>query len=175
MINRINPLVGNKSEEVTFEKEIKQSIDFARKVYEDKDSFAPMAIGITDKGRYIVPCFWKDDESKYRMVDGIKKAFKDFGVTVIVFMTESWMLRVRHPALYNPNVRPSKHPDRIEILMISYVDKSGTRGVIIPIERDDKNKVELGEPKFNEIEGCQIVDNLFGDYFSKEVKGGTVS
>jgi hypothetical protein len=160
----MNPFNEDSKEDLG--KEMELSVTFVKSIIEQSKELVPMAIGIAGKNRYVIPFTWKTREEKYDLVDKVKKEFRKLGVTAICFMTEAWMLRVRHPALYNPNVAPSEHPDRQEIAAVSLIDKGGIKGVVMPIIRTG-GEVTLGEP-IKSGGDISIVDNLWGDYF----KGG---
>jgi hypothetical protein len=166
MQNRMN--LSKKPEEKEYrDKEMQINLEFAKETYRETGKFMPMVIGLSNTGRFVVPFHWIDDNEKYKLADAIKKKFKDLGVIAIIFMTEAWSLKIKHPALYTEEtLRPSQHPDRIEVFIMNYTDKKGTKGLVMPIIREG-NEVTLGTPVLNE-EGVSMVDNLFGNYFSRE-------
>lgn len=168
MINRLNP--SEKSgENVPLNKEMQFNLNFAKDTYKQTGKFMPMVVGISGNHRYVVPCHWANDTEKYKLVNAIKGKFRGLGVTAIVVMTEAWSLMLKHPALYNDSMRPSEHPDRVEVFILNYTDKNGTKCMVMPIIREE-GEVTLGVSRISEKEGLTVVDNLFGNYFNKEEK-----
>jgi hypothetical protein len=143
-------------------KELTFNLEFAKRMIKDEGHLSAMVIGITDNGdHFICPFITHNDTEKYALAQLIKAEFRNKLVTAIIFMTEAWMVEVRHRALINKDMpRPSENPNRKECIMISYINKDGNIGITVPILRID-NEIEFGDYS----ESNHIKDKLWGDMF----------
>lgn len=151
------------------DREIRNSYGFAKETYKETGKFVPMVIGLTSEGRFVVPFIgWDNNNDKYTVADAIKKAFRLKGVTAIVFMTEAYGVKLRHPSLFNENIVPSEHADREDVFIINYIDKEGTKGIMAPVSYAD-GKATLGEIEYESTKkGFTVVDHLWSSYFKEE-------
>lgn len=150
-------------------KEVEFSIDFAKRMIEDKGSLSPMVVGITSDGKRIMTLvMFRSDAEKEAMVEAVCQAFRIADVTKIVFMAEGWALKVDNKDI-KPGVplpRPTTHPDRIEMLAINYLSATECVAVSMEMKREGAH-VSLDEPSIKMNNDFQ--DNLFGRYFGKEM------
>jgi hypothetical protein len=71
---------------------------------------------------------WRDDVEKAITIDQLRKYFRERQVKRFAFIVEAWTARqVQTLREVNEGPRPSEHPDRREVLMISAEDRDGSQ------------------------------------------------
>jgi len=75
----------------------------------------------------IIATPWSNDFEKNAVEHHLRKMFQATGVKRLAFISEAWVATIHKPSaetLANPP-RPSEHPDRREVLMISAENREG--------------------------------------------------
>jgi hypothetical protein len=88
----------------------------------DDHEVLPMWHAIQGNGEHIlIATPWESDDEKEIAIGALRQMFVERHVKRFAFIVEAWVAEVKN--LDGP--RPSKHPDRREVLMISAEDRSG--------------------------------------------------
>ena len=70
---------------------------------------------------------WSNDEEKQITVNGLRKMFAAKQVKRYAFIVEAWIAQVTTMREVRDGPRPSQHPDRREVLMITAEDRDGSQ------------------------------------------------
>lgn len=168
MENRLNITEFQGKHSISVEEEIAADISFAKKAYELSGRFVSMVVGIAGNHKYVTLFSCQNGTEKHILAKVIKDFFKSKNVTDIVFMTEAWALKIKHPSLLNKDtLPPSQNPGKEEIFMLTYMNKDLYKSIMFPIIRSG-DEVSLGAPTTAEQKGdLTVQDNIWGDYFKE--------
>lgn len=97
----------------------------AQKIFEERGETYPMFIFEKDDGLVFAPAPWKDEADKVRLLQMVAGALAALGVTQYAMVSEMWL--ASYQKNNNPTVWPSEREDRMELLAVFAVDKSGAR------------------------------------------------
>jgi hypothetical protein len=115
----------------------------------DDHEVLPMWHAVQDDGEHmLIATPWRDDAEKEIAMEMLRDVFRQHRVKRFVFIVEAWIARVGTMAEVNEGPRPSEHPDRREVLMISGEDRDGSQimGVYYIL------RPEHGPPKLSPLE-----------------------
>jgi hypothetical protein len=84
------------------------------------------------------------DESAKDSVSEFMVELVDKGAQAVAFVSESWMVSVTSPKDYN--IKPSTHPDRIEVVYIAYSFIGGEWGSSAVIEKQPQTQENYADP-----------------------------
>lgn len=138
-------------------------IDKAKDTLLHDGRHAPMLFVVT-KDEVLVCAvgeFFKSDSAKDSIVDMVGKLIERFQAQGIAMVVEGWMVKASNGVQSEelPQIKPSKHPARIEVLQIAAEWEDGNRYMrVLRIIRNDKGKVNQlveidSESGFEEIGG----------------------
>jgi hypothetical protein len=118
-----------------------------RLTFAAQGTIAPMFFGEDASGQCtVLLAAFENDAEKDAAAARVRVAFRDKNVIRYVFCSEAWALVV--PSKTSPIPRPSRHPDRIEVVIVEAEDKSGKNlSAHMPIERKGET-VTLGKPEY---------------------------
>lgn len=115
-----------------------------------------------------VPGQFENDKQKHWFFEQVRALAKDKGAYGGMWICEAWCLKCDEDNYVDPDsddyVRPSEHPERIEILSILAADHAGTTCLTVEIKRDG-DKITLGEEQW--LDDGQTQDAMFQDVFRK--------
>lgn len=88
---------------------------------EPKGDIPPRAFFITEDHEYVMACeqFLTDSEGKDKLVDLLRMMAEKTSAVAFVFITEAWMAKMDKDEAIDKIIRPSKHPNRVETIMVS--------------------------------------------------------
>jgi hypothetical protein len=119
----------------------------ARLVFAAQGCIDPMFFGTDAQGACIILCpAFDNDEQKEAAAAEARAIFKAKNIIRYVFCSEAWALTV--PTTTDAIPRPSKHPDRIEVVIVEAEDKSGKNLSVHMLIQRKGDTVTLGEPKY---------------------------
>jgi hypothetical protein len=100
---------------------------------------APVIFAHNEKSNFVIPLMFKDDTDKEKTLLAAKIAMFKNKTTCYSTINEAWMLKLSKeeglPYDYNKN-RPSKHKDRVEVLIVVTSTKEKKIGTIFRIVRN---------------------------------------
>ena len=92
----------------------------------DDHEVLPMWHAVLGNGEHaLIASPWSSDEEKQIAITALRELFRDKQVKRYAFIVEAWTAQVTSEREVHEGPRPSEHPDRREILMISAEDRSG--------------------------------------------------
>ena len=141
-------------------------IEFAKKMISDRGELYPMVVGIIGTKRVTYPFVVSNDVDLRVQSNNIKDKLRRLGADSLVVLTEVWTVKLRHPALYSPDIDVRSHPDCKKSLLILYVKKISTVRVIIPIIKVF-DSIEFGEQSI--VIYKTVNDKQWGDTFKTGV------
>jgi hypothetical protein len=100
----------------------------AAKIFLESDDHEvqPMWHAVDGKNKHVlIATPWSSDDEKDVVVKTLRKMFAANQVKRYAFIVEAWVARVSSEREVHDGPRPSEHPDRREVLMISAEDRSG--------------------------------------------------
>lgn len=157
--------LSDTAQPITIDEELEHTINFVKECYKSKPYFMSMIVGISKNDRYIIPFMYENSNDKHIKAQQAKKKLLKEGVTRIVFMSEAWTVAV-NKGMFSPSIVPSECPNRKEMFLIHITDKDGSsRHAIMLITRIDDEVILT--PNGMSDETGNLVDNLFGDIFTK--------
>jgi len=120
------------------------------------------------------------DEGKDAVAEALREIVKKLDANLVLMVLESWMVKPNpEEADYMQRtgewkVRPSKHPNRIEIVLFSLTKSNGDSwSCWAEIVRDAQNKPSIPEqpPKLDYLQ----TGGRFGNLFTDDLEGGEVT
>jgi hypothetical protein len=98
----------------------------AARMFRGSGEVLPMWHAVNGKDEHIlIATPWSSDEEKDITQQGLRRMFQVQCVKRFAFICEAWTAQVSTMAEVNDGPRPSEHPDRREVLMISAEDREG--------------------------------------------------
>jgi len=95
-------------------------------------------IGYTDDNEVIhIPLLFRNDEEKHRSLMMVTAIFACMDVKMYVTIAEAWMSRLSADNIPDIQPRPSKDPNKIEVVMLNAVSRNKVLGFTYEIS-DDK-------------------------------------
>jgi hypothetical protein len=129
---------------------------------------APVIFAHNEKGNLVIPLEFKDDIDKESALNAAKVAMLKNKVTCYSIINEAWMLKLDTKGddlSYDYNkVRPSKHKDRVEVLIIVTTTKDKKIGTIFRIVREnDTISLQLEIESQEGMEGAftELLDSMW--------------
>jgi hypothetical protein len=153
-----------------------KQIDFCRKIFEECEEVQPMWVGQSaDNEVYPVTAVFNSFEEKEATAMALKEIFERFNVVRYVSMLESWMV-VADAKTYDPNteMRPSQHPNRTEVIIISGEDGENEIFGYFKIIREDGKKPTLSKFERKNGEGFSS-KGLFSELLPRRNAGKPTS
>ena len=131
----------------------------ARMFNEDPDhEVLPMWHAVQGNGEHmLIATPWKDDTEKMITVDMLRRVFREHHVKRFAFIVEAWLATLKTKREVDEGPRPSEHPDRREVLMVTAEDRDGSQimGVYYIL------RPEHGPPKLSPLD-VQTYDKTAG-------------
>jgi hypothetical protein len=127
------------------------------------------------QGAVIVVAGGFGPETKHDMLEAIGVQFfnKRWFPIAVFMVSEAWVSMLKSTDSYNPDMTPSKDPNRKECIMIAgrTIGSECKAGVMIPITHDDKGvMIRDGENTVTDSIDTILLDHFFHGFFSK-IKG----
>jgi hypothetical protein len=118
-------------------------------IFEQSGEVLPMwHVVLGNNEHTLISTPWSNEEEKTATVFALRRLFRQQRVRRFVLMVEAWVAEVRTEREVYEGPRPSEHPDRREVLMISAEDRDGSHiGGVYYILRP-----EHGPPKLSPLE-----------------------
>ena len=113
--------------DVTSRQFVDLELKLVRHIFNDQKCIEPMVVLVKGDTRTLTPVMFQngDDDSKDIVSEGIKVLVRMFNPDAVVYMCEAWGVK---STKYDLNeVRPSEHPNRIELLMVRIEFKTGEK------------------------------------------------
>jgi hypothetical protein len=131
-----------------------KQIEFCRKIFDECGEVQPMWVGQSnDNELYPISAVFGSPEEKEEIGETLRAIFKRFDVIRYVSMLDSWMV-ISEKDKYVPGTRPSEHPDRIEVILITGEDgENEIFGYFRIIRGEEGEKPRLSEFKRNNGSG----------------------
>ncbi len=99
-------------------------VEIARKMFAKQGHVNLMFVGQNAQGeRLPIQAITYNDYDKDRAAMMVRKAFLDFQAVRYAVISEAWLLVLKE-GTPTPETRPSKHPDRIEAVMVQAADRT---------------------------------------------------
>jgi len=106
----------------------------------------PIFVVMKDRVSTVLPADFETDITKELSKKAIWQICKTINADVLFIVTEAWMTIKKRKENF---VRPSQNPDRIERLMVNYIQKNGDNGILYAdIHRDENNNPYLTDSKW---------------------------
>lgn len=124
-----------------------KQIDFCRLIFADRGEVQPMWVGQSaDNEVYPITAVFGSYEEKEATVRALKEIFDKFNVVRYVSMIESWLI-IADKDDYDPetSIRPSEHPDREEVIIITGEDGDNEIFGYFKIIREEGKKPTLSK------------------------------
>lgn len=104
-------------------------------------------------------------EERHQMVYQVGEHFSQQYIPICAVMfSEAWMVTVTDGKM--PDVAPSKHPDKEEVMAIALVTiEMKSKGCVYRIARDQEQYMSLGERITPESEDAQVDGRLLKEFF----------
>lgn len=100
--------------------------DLAARMFRKSGEILPMWHAVTGNDEHLVIATpWSNDEEKDITQRGLRRMFQVQCVKRFAFICEAWTAELKTIAEAKEGPRPSEHPDRREVLMISAEDRWG--------------------------------------------------
>src|SRR5262245_37757074 len=98
----------------------------AARLFNASGEVLPMWHSVNAQGEHVlIATPWANDEEKDLASERLRLLFKATGVKRFAFIAEAWTAPAKTMGEVREGPRPSAHPDRREILMISAEDRWG--------------------------------------------------
>lgn len=127
-------------EQVTVDKMLAAGEAHARKVLlEEREErlTAFYHLVLPDGGdNIIIPCLWRDESAKEMIVETVKEIARRVGAVGVMFVGESWMVRVEGETIPSTMDPPSQQPGRVEVVTIIARTREGTGQRLLQMVRD---------------------------------------
>lgn len=131
-------------------KEISEKIFMvASDILATNKSVEPKYFLIKDGAVLPLPAFFDNEPMKEATIHAIWEVCKKIDADAIILASEAWMVLTDNIDIDCP---PSKHPDKVEMLSVTYMNKDGTDGGMVRanIERDENDNPSVSELKYIE-------------------------
>lgn len=126
---------------------------------------APVIFAKNEKEIFVIPLEFENDKEKEQVLSAAKIAMNKHKVTCYSTINEAWMLKLDKKDNYNYNsIRPSKHKDRVEVVIIVTSTKDKKIGTIFKIVRTGKDvALELDMDAQECMEGTftELLDSMW--------------
>jgi hypothetical protein len=105
---------------------VTQELGFIEKTFNQFNVLSPMVVFVKDNRRTIIAAEFHNDAHKDMVSEGIKELVKRAEPDVVIYSAEAWMI-VAKEYKEGVTIRPSYHPDRIEIVTARIEFKTGEK------------------------------------------------
>jgi hypothetical protein len=141
---------------------VNQELGLIRQTFDQLQVLNPMVVFVKDDRRVIIAAEFHNDAHKDMVSEGIKELVKRSEPDIVVYSAEAWAATVKN---YKEGVtiRPSYHPDRIEIVVVQIEFKTGEKYDCSAKILREKGKARLDKFDINPDGGMSM--GRFVDFF----------
>lgn len=142
---------------------VKQELEVIRRLFGKVGSAPNLFACEKDGERVLFPIGnYRDSREKELMFQTLKMLVKELMPDVVIYMSEAWSVKLTKPSIA-VLLPPSKHPNRVEVLIVQIEFKTGEQySCMAEILRD-------GKPRLAEFEvsNCMMYSSRFVDFYPR--------
>jgi len=140
-------------------------LDAVRVLFDAQKEIFPMCVFIHGTEHTMMPLMFSNDYEKDLASDVIRRIVKEQKPDGVIYMSEAWALVLKTDKPPKELPRPSKHKDRIEVVIVTIEFKTGEKFSCQARILREQNKVTLSEFDVSED---QTLMGRFTDFFPPE-------